>query len=505
MEREIDRHASPKRKKSRATPWRDADVWKFAAGRGLTDEQVRLCLDLWRRETFAAGYLLDRHGNPWRPREYQRKSLESHAHRKVHCDGRDVGKTSEIEIIAAWAMVACPNSEMLIATQCENHLFPLMNRVVRRFESTPTFAVSIVELKRTPSWFIRFSNGFVLWGRIAGPRGVNFQGLHVDWQIVDEAQEMTETAWSELYQALNGGGKRWVYGVPNGLRNSFYRMTELETAEQYNWPSSFNPEFTEEKDAELARLYGGKDSPGYIHRVLGLHGTPAHGVFDLDDYLECVDTGIEFHDIELTANDRFEAPADIPPGRYYLGCDLGYARDPSELVVYRVDGPNLVNVLRIHLKGVHYDVQQDIIAELDAAYAFQGIGIDAGNNGRAVVHNLYARGDAWCDKVHAYEFGGKIEVGGLPTGEPDRRETKRFMTDLLVRHMTDRAIVFPPIPDRESQYAAHTYRIGQHGRVIYDKGDDHLIDADRCAVLRHFLDTHLPEEPVHLGAPAETF
>jgi hypothetical protein len=25
-----------------------------------------------------------------------------------------------------------------------------------------------------------------LWGRLSGPRGVNFQGLHVDWQIVDE-------------------------------------------------------------------------------------------------------------------------------------------------------------------------------------------------------------------------------------------------------------------------------------------------------------------------------
>src|SRR5690606_29382770 len=145
-------------------------------------------------------------------------------------------------------------------------------------------APSIAEIKRTPSWMFRFTNGFVLWGRIAGPRGTNFQGMHVDWQIIDEAQEMTESAWAELLQALNGEGIRWVYGVPNGLRNTYYRMTQDQTAEQYNWPSSLNPVFTPAKDAELARLYGGRTSPGYIHRVLGQHGTPAHAVFHLDDY-----------------------------------------------------------------------------------------------------------------------------------------------------------------------------------------------------------------------------
>jgi hypothetical protein len=128
--------------------------------------------------------------------------LESGAERKVHCDGRDVGKTSEIEIAAAWASVMRPNSQMLIATQCENHLFPLMDRIVRVFESnswkegqtrlagmeqgrmkegqtrlaalacvSPSF---LVDVKRTPSWCLRFANGFVLWGRIAGPHGMNF-------------------------------------------------------------------------------------------------------------------------------------------------------------------------------------------------------------------------------------------------------------------------------------------------------------------------------------------
>lgn len=457
--------------------------------RGATEAQVRQWLALHQRTAFARHFIRDAKGRSWMARPYQEDSLNSYALRKVHCDGRDVGKTAEIELVVAWASVLCPRTEMLVATQCENHLFPLMNRLVRRFQTTPHFAPALLEVKRSPSWFFRFSNGFVLWGRIAGPHGMNFQGLHVDWQIVDEAQEMTESSWAELFQALNGGGRRWVYGVPNGLRNTFHRMTQDAAAEQYNWPSSLNPEFTPEKDAELARLYGGRGSPGYVHRVLGRHGAPAHAVFDLDAYLACVDQGLDFHDLRLTADDAFALPASFPPGEYYLGCDLGYARDPSEFVVYRAAEPHLVNVLRVHLEGVHYARQQDIIAELDRACDFRRIGIDCGNSGRAVAHNLMAQGTRWCEKVLAFEFGATIDLEPLPDGSPHRRRVKQFMTELLERRMQERSIVFPKLPDRESQYASHTYAISATGEVVYEKGDDHIIDADRCAVLARYLDT----------------
>lgn len=486
--------------------WNERRARDLLTKRGLSASEIRLWMTLHKRTEFVRTYLRDRDGQPWQPRPYQIDSLESYAARKVHCDGRDVGKTTEIELIVLWASVACFDGEMLVATQCENHLFPLMDRILRRIQDTPELSRCLIEAKRTPSWHLRFSNGFVLWGRIAGPRGVNFQGMHVDWQIVDEAQEMTETAWAELYQALNAGGRRWVYGVPNGLRNTFYRMTEMQDAEQYNWPSSLNPDFTPEKDAELALLYGGRTSPGYIHRVLGRHGTPAHGVFDLDHYLSCVDESLDFLNVELNEGDPFEAPSLIPTGDYYLGCDLGYARDPSEFVVYRVAGPDLLNVLRVHLRGVNYSRQQEVIVALDRGYQFRKIGIDCGHSGRAVAHNLMSLGEEWCEKVLAFEFGGSIELEPFPDGRPDRRSAKQFMTELLERRMADRTIVFPRLPDRESQYASHTYHVGPMGHIVYNKGNDHLIDADRCALLAHYLDTHAElARPVFLGPRVEGF
>ncbi|MFO7975390.1 MAG: hypothetical protein R6V12_12230, partial [Candidatus Hydrogenedentota bacterium] len=66
---------------------------------------------------------------------------------------------------------------------------------------------------------------------------------------------------------------------------------------------------------------------------------------------------------------------------------------------------------------------------------------------------------------------------------------KQYMTELLEKRMQERSIVFPKLPERESQYAGHTYSISAGGEVVYDKGDDHIIDADRCAVLAWYLDT----------------
>ncbi len=313
------------------------------SGHGLAPEIVDRGIGTVDIEQFANMYFADRSGRPWEPREYQLPSLHSFVPRKVHQDGRDVGKTSEIEIVVCWAMLALAGTEMLVATQCENHLFPVMERIIRRIETTPEFASSLVERKRHPSYCLRFRNGSILWGRIAGQRGINFQGLHVDWQLVDEAQEMTETAWGEMYQALNAGGWRWVYGVPNGWRQTYYRMTQMDEYEQYRWPADINPDFTESKRQELIKLYGGIESEGYVHRVLGLHGSPSMAAFRFDDYLECIDESIEFDDVHISAElvkdhaieDILPAPdTHMPRADYYLGVDLGYTRDPSELVVY---------------------------------------------------------------------------------------------------------------------------------------------------------------------------
>ena len=128
----------------------------------------------------------------------------------------------------------------------------------------------------------------------------------------------------------------------------------------------------------------------------------------------------------------------------------------------------------------------------------------SGNSGRAVAHNLRNEGGDWCEKVRAFEFGGSLDLAPHENGAQHRRPIKPFMTELLERRIAEGTIIFPRLPEREAQYASHTYTVGHHGRIIYDKGNDHLIDADRCALLAHYLDTREPET-VDLGAPVDSF
>jgi hypothetical protein len=60
---------------------------------------------------------------------------------------------------------------------------------------------------------------------------------------------------------------------------------------------------------------------------------------------------------------------------------------------------------------------------------------------------------------------------------------KELTTEILIRLMAAGEISFPPIGDRYNQYAGHTYCIAPSGRMVYSKGNDHIIDADRCAVM----------------------
>ena len=115
------------------------------SGQGVVAADSGCWLDLKDRVQFVECLFEGRRGSPWAVRAYQRASLNSTALRKVHCDGRDVGKTTEIEAVACWAVLSCPDSEMLIATQTENQLFPLMNRIARRLEEMPAFVPKVVE------------------------------------------------------------------------------------------------------------------------------------------------------------------------------------------------------------------------------------------------------------------------------------------------------------------------------------------------------------------------
>ena len=123
---------------------------------------------------------------------------------------------------------------------------------------------------------------------------------------------------------------------------------------------------------------------------------------------------------------------------------------------------------------------------LDRYYAATGIGVDNGGNGLAVVQELLTL-DKYRDlqldgRLRGYDFGGMTTLA-VRDGKEVRKRTKEFMTSLINGALQRRQVVFP-VEDLEieDQFTTHTYTL-HDGRVVYAKGNDHIVDAVRCALL----------------------
>jgi hypothetical protein len=429
-------------------------------------------------------------------RNYQHESMVDPALRKLHQDGRDVGKTTEIEICMLHFALTQSGKECLLATQWQNNLAPTLERIIRTCQNHPQVAPRVRRITRSPFTRIEFVNGSLLMGKIAGNRGVNFQNTHVDFIAVDEAQNMLDCGWDELFPALNAGGMFYIYGVPNGLRNRYYQLSSDSGFKQYRWPSSLHPDFDEAKDEELARLYGGRDTPGYIHNVLGEHGSPAGSVFQFNHLERCVLPHSELY-LQLTgdnpqSNDklgRWLASMELADDRILLGMDVGYSQDPSVVSVWAVGGTDMDNWrLRscgvLSMERIPYREQESILSRIMQQTSTEALACDRGGGGLAVLQSLAAGNSELASRITRAEdgelgvpFGGRLTLrqGGIETRHPIKRAT----TDLYVRLIQERRVRFGN-GARLEQLAGHTYSLSPRGEVLYSKGNDHIIDADRA-------------------------
>jgi hypothetical protein len=354
----------------------------------------------------------------------------------------------------------------------------------------------------------------------------------------------------------------------------FYRMTQQAVPDLdprktgrrlFRWAKSLMPPpfWTVERKQHFISLYGGEDSPGYQRNVLGNHGQQENPVFSwavlepnfrhLPDYrclrlladagersLHIVAERVEMrqengkkipqmHSIADRYDDlgsidsrdaderragvrgllaEFIAPAER--GVYWFGCDLGYAKDPTEIFVFREIGEELRLVLRVQLKGVGYDLQAEIIHAIDQLFGFCGAwGVDFGSAGTAVVQMLqgmaqFAEGD-YDNRMTGFNFAEAMdaisESGELLT-QPDKRTgeekpirlpAKQLATDLMLRRLQRRGFALPMDSDVVQHLSNHTAREGAR-HLIYDKTNDHTIDAMRTAMLRKvFNDDSSPD------------
>ena len=172
-------------------------------------------------------------------------------------------------------------------------------------------------------------------------------------------------------------------------------------------------------------------------------------------------------------------------GQAYLYNRDGSGRDywPHQVEDLRCPAKNI-----IHLDG--RDVGKSIVLSTDALhYAFTtpaGIGVDNGGNGLAVVQELLTldkyKGLELEGRLKGYDFGGMTRLA-VRDGKEIKKRTKELMTSLINGALQRKQVIFPSDDlELEDQFTTHTYTL-RDGKIIYSKGNDHIIDAVRCAML----------------------
>ena len=194
-----------------------------------------------------------------------------------------------------------------------------------------------------------------------------------------------------------------------------------------------------------------------------------------------------------------QVPKPATTGVLWAGCDLGESHDPTEIIISEQVGDRLLDVVRIRAAGLGYALQKELIYCLDEWLGFRAFwGVDLGSAGTAVVKDLqqldlYADGH-YSERLTGFQFAGVVECideQGNTLYEHDARGQERPMkapakhwaTQMISSRMQRTGYGLAYDPDVLDQYANHTARAGVKW-PIYDKKDDHAIDARRQQMLR---------------------
>lgn len=491
---------------------------------GLTLEQAMLAFTFTDPVRWCETYMIEpRTGEPWRFFDYQRDSLRAWAQDVAHQDGAEVGKTREIVCMILWGEITAMGGTvkrpwMLVGAPQQTHLDEIILAVEEQVgvqlggEHAKGTLLSQFwrKPKRTPHTMHQLVTipldgeapgvGRVYY-RPAGHDGEAFRGVHVNAAcIMDEAAKLKRAVqWSEFWRAAMPGCTKRIYSVPDGDRSTeFFRITQAAVPglpegrpgwRLFHWAKTIMPPpfWSAERDAQFARDFGGRQTPGYKRNVLGEWGDAESPVWSWDTVLPCVHDRPDYRIIKLVADHHrgelsvvvmrvalalehgrkhgtddwlVDSVTDLAPyiagedearrdvfrsllrehvtgassGVFWAGADLGESNDPTEIILAEEIGSVICDVLRVQMRGFPYHAQRDLIFTLQELFGWlPHWGVDLGAAGTAVVRDLQAT-DAYAqarfdEVMTGFQFSNAVDCIG-EDGEP--------LQDFAREHVRDR-------------------------------------------------------------------
>lgn len=419
---------------------------------------------------------------------------------------RSCGKTVTLRSKIVWLLLnnAYGKESILLTTPNKVHLKPVWSELTKTFRMN-VFASKFLKGNRginSQDFEINLLNHASLVCRIAGVEGGerNAVAIHVPFIAIDEAGLYPWDTYQALQPVLNRhqrGHQLILVGVPTGEkdRNVLWEAdVKSEIFSKHRINAFMNPLYTDRDHEDDIRKYGGKDSPDYIHYVLGEHGTSSFSLFSRDEMVisnyPVYKLTINFRtgkETEETAISKIRSFINVEDKvkRVFAGVDLGYTDPTAIYIIKEVQSKYYIHG-RIKLIRVPYPVQRRILEELDRKFNFEWVAVDVGSAGRQFYQEFLDEGSSLA--LIPVNFSQSIVIGTDDEGKDIKQNVKEISVNHLQKLVIDGDIVFSTTdPDTISDLERLSYSRTPAGKITYYlsgqsryKQDDHFLAALLC-------------------------
>ncbi len=469
----------------------------------------------------------------WEARWYQEEILRDNSLHIVLRMGRRTGKTTTIMVLALYRCFTRPDYEVLIVTPYESQIREMDAIITRFIADCPELEASIKSKTKNP-FRIEFKNGSVIKGFTAGTKagnqGASIRGQRADLIVLDEVDYMDEGEIVAVTAIALEAPERIsiiAMSTPSGRREFFYKIcTDPKSSyRQFHYPSSVNPEWTPEAEADFRLLHSDID---YQHEILAEFGDEASGVFNKEAVDIAANTvyyayalltpsqgkWVKENNIEVVRLGPYTANYKPPKAIRTMGVDWDKAQATPQIVVteYNQEFNKLQVVYHedIPKTDLTLDFAVQRIIALNEIYDPAFIYVDRGF-GEYQVETLHAYGlkhpeSGLRTKVKGWHFGQHIDVLDPVTKQVEAKPLKHFMVNQAALFFERQKILislFDEVLYRQIiNYSV--VRVSQSGQPVYTSKDEHALDALMLSTLAFVLE--FPDlSPLHSAELAHKF
>jgi replicative DNA helicase len=444
--------------------------------------------------------------------DYQALIVRCSATRKLLRCGRRMGKSLVLSVHSFHYALTHERKKIIVMAPLEVQVKLIFQNFDDWFERFPHLKTLVAKRGHNPDR-LTFKNGSYILGVTAGTKSghgaSSARGQEADIIYLDEADYLNPEDIATVYVMLRQTNpdstdekQLWACSTPTGKREKFYEWANSPSFKEFHYPSQISPLWNDKIEQEMQNEYGGVTATAYAHEVRAEWGDTNQGVFQNIFIERAMKNAYDYFGSHGAWTYTTSQP--ISGCMYVMGVDWNSSNNGTQIVVLEYN-TGLIKPSD-HEKGIkgrfriatrsNIDAKEftqskavEEIIRLNEVWRPRYIYVDAGyghtNIEQLKKYGLTHPASGLQDKIKGINFSSVQEVRDPRTKALVKKPMKPFMVNNAVNYFERDAIILSN-NDRDTIRQLRNYAIDhttQDGRPVYEKGNDHILDAFNLALL----------------------